>query len=323
MKRKIIVIVVALLVFAGCGYYLTRSSDARLRLSGNVDIRTVNLSFRVAGRLKALQVDEGATVHAGDLLAELDDQPYRNALNDARANLAAAEARMALYHHGSRAEDIEQAKANVDAREAALLNAEQILERQKQLSGTGAAARRALEDAQAQRDQAAAQLVAARQQHQALRKGFRKEEVAEADANAQRANAARDSAQLQLADTVLRSPSAGTILTRAVEPGTMLGAGATVFALSLNAPVWVRAYVNEPELGRVPPGTRVQLRSDSSSRAYEGIVGFVSPNAEFTPKNVETSDLRTALVYRLRIIVHNPDAALRQGMPVTVTLAGQ
>jgi HlyD family secretion protein len=325
MNRKILVLVIALavLVFAGSAYYLTRSGDERLRLSGNVDIRTVNLSFRVAGRLKALHVDEGAKVHAGDLLGELDDQPNRIALNDARANLAALEARRALYHHGSRPEDVEQARANAEARRASLLNAEQILARQTQLIGTGAAARRALDDAQAQRDQAAAQLLAARQQYQELRKGFRKEEVAEADANAEHATAARNSAQLQLADTVLRSPSDGTILTRAVEPGTMLSAGSTVFTLSLDAPVWIRAYVGEPELGRVPPGTRVRVRSDSSSRDYDGIVGFVSANAEFTPKNVETGDLRTALVYRLRIIVQNPDASLRQGMPVTVTLSGQ
>jgi len=103
----------------------------------------------------------------------------------------------------------------------------------------------------------------------------------------------------------------------------MLSAGSTVFTLSLDAPVWVRAYVGETDLGRVPPGTQVHVRSDSSSRSYDGIVGFVSPEAEFTPKNVETRDLRTALVYRLRVVVQNPDAALRQGMPVTVTLAGK
>ncbi|MHB8666347.1 MAG: secretion protein HlyD [Burkholderiales bacterium] len=323
MNRKIIVIALAVLVVAVGAYFLTRGGDQPLRLSGNVDIRSVNLSFRVGGRLKALQVDEGAKVGAGEVLGELDDQPYRIALADARANLAALEARRALYHHGARPEDIAQAKANVDARQAALLNADQTLARQVQLSGTGAAARRALDDAQSQRDQAAAQLLAAKEQYRELRRGFRKEEVAEADANASRAADARDSAALQLADTVLRSPAAGTILTRAVEPGTMLSAGSTVFTLSLDAPVWVRAYVGETDLGRVPPGTQVHVRSDSSSRSYDGIVGFVSPEAEFTPKNVETRDLRTALVYRLRVVVQNPDAALRQGMPVTVTLAGK
>ncbi len=325
MNKKVILAGLAAIVVASAGYawYQGRARSEPLRLSGNVDIRTVNLSFRVAGRLKALHVDEGAQVRAGDLLGELDDQSYRIALKDASANLAAVEARRELYRHGARHEDIEQAKANVDARQAALLNAEQALARQKLLTGTGAAARRVLDDAQAQRDQAAAQWVAARQQSQELIQGFRKEEVAEANANAERAAAVMDNAQLQLADTVLRTPSPGTILTRAVEPGTVLGAGSTVFTLSLNEPVWIRAYVSEPELGQIAPGTKVRIRSDSSARTYDGIVGFVSPNAEFTPKTVETSDLRTALVYRLRVIVQNPDASLRQGMPVTVTLDGR
>ena len=324
MKKKYAIVVAVLLVagLTGFAWFESHNGNAPLRLSGNVDIRTVNLSFRVGGRLKALQVDEGASVKAGALLGELDDQPYRNALNDAKAAQEAAEARLALYRSGARPEDVEQARADVQARQAQLLNAEQNLERQKQLAGTGAAARRALDDAQAQRDQAAAQLEAVRQKHAMLARGFRKEEVAEAKANAERAAALFNSAQLQHADTKLYSPAAGTILTRAVEPGSMVTPGSTVFNLSLDDPVWVRAYVGEPDLGRVAPGTHVTIHTDGGapSHDYEGVVGFVSPNAEFTPKNVETSDLRTALVYRLRIVVQNPDAGLRQGMPVSVAL---
>lgn len=320
-KKRIIVIAVLLVAgLSGFAWFESHNGNQPLRLSGNVDIRTVNLSFRVGGRLKSLQVDEGASVKAGDLLGELDDQPYRNALNDAKAAQEAAEARLALYRSGARPEDVEQARADVQARQAQLLHAEQNLERQKQLAGTGAAARRVLDEAQALRDQAAAQLEAARQKHAELARGFRKEEVAEAKANAERAAALFSNVKLQNADTRLYAPAAGTILTRAVEPGSMLAAGSTVFNLSLNDPVWVRAYVGEPDLGRVAPGTHVSIHTDGGTHDYDGVVGFVSPNAEFTPKNVETSDLRTALVYRLRIVVQNPDAGLRQGMPVTVTM---
>jgi HlyD family secretion protein len=126
---------------------------------------------------------------------------------------------------------------------------------------------------------------------------------------------------LQLADTVLTAPSAGIILTRAVEPGTMLSAGSTVLTLSLTDPVWVRAYVDEPDLGKVAPGTKVSVYTDARKEPYPGTVGFVSPTSEFTPKNVETTDLRTALVYRLRIVIDRPDSQLRQGMPVTVRIA--
>ena len=121
-----------------------------------------------------------------------------------------------------------------------------------------------------------------------------------------------------LADTELLAPSAGTVIARVREPGSMVASQSAVYSLSLDTPVYVRAYVGEPDLGRVAPGMPVRVRSDSSQRVYRGRVGFVSPRAEFTPKTVETADLRTDLVYRLRIVVEDADEALRQGMPVTI-----
>ena len=322
MKRRIILlfIIVAALAAAGWVWHL-RQGRQELVLSGNVDIREVNLAFRVSGRLRQLQVDEGAHVHTGDRLGELDPAPYDIALEDARASHEALQARRTLYHAGNRAEDIAQARANLAAREAALSNAERLLQRQLELAPTGATTDRAVDDARSQRDQAAAQAEATRQQLLAMEKGFRQEEVAEVGANERRARAQIAQAELQRADTVLYAPSDGTIITRAVEPGAMLASGTTVLTLSLDQPVWVRAYAGEADLGKMAPSTRVLVYTDARAEPYEGTVGFVSPTAEFTPKNVETQDLRTALVYRLRIVVQKPDAALRQGMPVTVRLA--
>uniref|UniRef100_UPI0018EBD807 HlyD family efflux transporter periplasmic adaptor subunit n=1 Tax=Aquitalea sp. ASV11 TaxID=2795103 RepID=UPI0018EBD807 len=192
---------------------------------------------------------------------------------------------------------------------------------QQELAGSGAAAVKALDAARSARQQAQAQYQAAQQQYQALSKGYRPQEVAEVDANVKRAEAQLASARLQLADTVLSAPSDGIILTRVLEPGSMLAAGSSVLTLSLRQPVWVRAYVAEPQLGQAQPGRKVWIYRDGRSQPYAAVVGFVSPTAEFTPKNVETADLRTAQVYRLRLIVSQPDAALRQGMPVTVKLA--
>jgi len=136
-----------------------------------------------------------------------------------------------------------------------------------------------------------------------------------------RAEASLANAQLRVEDTVLKSPSDGVVLTRAQEPGAILQAGTTVFTLSLQAPVWVRAYIEEPMLGRIHPGMKVQVYSDSApGKPYAGTIGYISPRAEFTPKSVETSELRTSLVYRLRIVVEKPDEMLRQGMPVTVSV---
>lgn len=312
------IVVLVIIAFAAYFWYQHKQQSNELSLSGNVDIRDVNISFRVAGRLKTLNVDEGAAVKAGDILGQLDDQPYKIALADAQANKAALAAHFKLYKDGYRKEDIKQAKANLDIRLAAQLNAKQLLQRQQKLTGTGAGSQRNLDDAQSNYDQATGQVDAVRQQHLELRSGYRKEEVAEVEANSQRASAQVQNAELQLTDTVLIAPSNGVILTRAVEPGTILPVGGTVFTLSLTNPVWIRAYVAEPNLGNVSPGTKVKVYTDSRAAPYDGEVGFVSPTSEFTPKNVETTDLRTALVYRLRIVVDQPDKQLRQGMPVTV-----
>jgi HlyD family secretion protein len=171
-------------------------------------------------------------------------------------------------------------------------------------------------------DQAAAQVRSSEEQLRLITTGFRKEEIAESDAQLAQARTTLDSARLALRDATLTAPSDGVILTRAVEKGTMVQPGTAAFVISLTNPVWVRAYVSEPQLGRFATGTKVTLHTDSRpDKPYSGVVGFVSPSAEFTPKSVETSDLRTSLVYRLRVIVDNPDSQLRQGMPVTVRLA--
>ncbi len=320
--RRTLAIALLLPLAAGFAWYERGRSPAPIELGGNVDIRDVNLSFRVGGRLASLAVDEGATVAAGDTLGRLDDEPFVNALREAEAALAVATARSTLYHEGYRKEDVEQARARLVASEAVLKNTNQTLARERQLITTGATARRGLDDAQAARDRAAADVEVARQAYTAFSRGYRAEEVAEATAEVARAEARLDGARLQLTDTELVAPAAGVVLTRAVEPGTMLAAGATVLTLSLTEPVWIRAYVSETALGRVPPGTAVRIHTDARpDRPYRGVIGFVSPTAEFTPKHVETAELRTALVYRLRVIVTDPDPALRQGMPVSVRLA--
>jgi HlyD family secretion protein len=192
------------------------------------------------------------------------------------------------------------------------------------LLASGAASQKTVDAARTARDQAAASVKAARAAHSQATEGFRKEDIAAGQARLAAAQAARAQAATALADTVLLAPGTGTIIARVREPGSMVVSQSPVYSLSLDAPVYVRAYVGEPDLGRIAPGMRVRVRSDSSDKTYQGQIGFISPRAEFTPKTVETTDLRTDLVYRLRIVVTNADAALRQGMPVTIEVeAGQ
>lgn len=323
MKKPVVVIllIVILLAALGGGWWWYQSSRQQpLTLYGNVDIRTVNMSFRVGGRLASLTVDEGDSIRAGQTLGELDRAPYENALLQAQANVSTAQAQYDLMMAGYRAEEIAQAAAAVKQAQAAYDYAQNFYQRQLRLRASSAISANDLENARSSRDQAQATLKSAQDKLRQYRAGNRPQEIAQAKASLEQAQAALAQAKLDLHDTVLTAPSDGTLMTRAVEPGTMLNAGGTVLTLSLTHPVWVRAYVDEKNLGQAQPGREVLLYTDSRpDKPYHGKIGFVSPSAEFTPKTVETPDLRTDLVYRLRIVVNDADGALRQGMPVTVS----
>lgn len=323
MKKPVVVIllIVILLAALGGGWWWYQSSRQQpLTLYGNVDIRTVNMSFRVGGRLASLTVDEGDSIRAGQTLGELDRAPYENALLQAQANVSTAQAQYDLMMAGYRSEEIAQAAAAVNQAQAAYDYAQNFYQRQLGLRASSAISANDLENARSSRDQAQATLKSAQDKLRQYRAGNRPQEIAQAKASLEQAQAALAQAKLDLHDTVLTSPSDGTLMTRAVEPGTMLNAGGTVLTLSLTHPVWVRAYVDEKNLGQAQPGQAVLLYTDSRpDKPYHGKIGFVSPSAEFTPKTVETPDLRTDLVYRLRIVVTDADGALRQGMPVTVS----
>lgn len=317
---SVVLLLLAAALYAGWAHYAHR--DTPITLYGNVDIRTVNLAFRVSGRLATLQVDEGDSVTAGRAIAALDTAPHQNALRQADATVASAAAQLALLAEGYRREEVAQVRSQVDQAQAAYAYADTFYQRQQGMWGKGAVAQNALDDARSARQQALATLQAAKQKLSQFESGNRPQEIAAAEAALAQAQAAQAQAILDLSDTTLTAPSDGVILTRAVEAGSMLSAGSSVFTLSLTRPVWIRAYIDEPQLGQAQPGREVLIYTDSRpDRPYHGTVGFVSPSAEFTPKSVETPALRTDLVYRLRIIVNDPDDLLRQGMPVTVRFA--
>ncbi|UMB78521.1 secretion protein HlyD [Dickeya fangzhongdai] len=323
-KKTGLWLVPALIAVTAAGYGLMHyrnQQDAPLTLYGNVDIRSVNLGFRVSGRLTALNVDEGEVVQPGQLLARLDNAPQQNTLRQEKASVASAQAQLALLREGYRSEEIAQVRSQLEQAQAAYDYANSFYQRQLGLWKQHTLAANALEDARSTRNQTQATLQAAREKLSQYERGNRPQEIAAAEASLAQAQAAEAQAQLSLQDTRLYAPSPGVILTRAAEAGSMLSAGSTVFTLSLTQPVWIRAYVNETQLGRAAPGREVLIYTDGRpNRPYHGRIGFVSPSAEFTPKNVETTELRTDLVYRLRIIVSDADDGLRQGMPVTLTL---
>ena len=291
-------------------------------LYGNVDIRDVELAFRQPGRVQSMAVDEGDAVEAGQLLASLDAQPFEEALHAVEAEVAVATAELDKLKSGSRPQEIAQAQAGVSRADSAFRNAEHDFKRQSSLLESGASSQRIVDAARAQRDQAAAALNSAREALSLARSGARDEEIEAGQARlAESQGACRRRPKRRSPTRSLKASSKATVISRIREPGSMVAAGTPVYSLSLRDPLYVRAYVSEPQLGRIAPGTKVRVETDSSKKVYEGQIGFISPTAEFTPKSVETTDLRTDLVYRLRIVVSNADQGLRQGMPVTVRVA--
>ncbi len=317
-------VLAAAVAAGGFWWWTTRTTQSGpLVLQGNVEVRQVNLGFKVAGRLKDLLVDEGDHVKQGQKLASLDKVYFEDSLGQLRAQRDQAAATLAKMEAGNRPEEIAQAEAAVAEREAFAANARTAIERATQLLKTNAGTQKAYDDALAATRQADAQVQSARQALRLMKAGFRKEDIALARAQVAERNATIGIAERQLGDADLYAPNDGVVLSRAREAGAIVNAGEAVFVVSLTTPVWVRTYVSEPDLGRVKPGMTVDLRTDGpNGKSLAGRIGFISSTAEFTPKTVETRELRTALVYRVRIVADDPDGVLRQGMPLTATIVG-
>jgi HlyD family secretion protein len=274
MKRLFIIVLFLVCIAGAVGatyYFFSRAllEEKELFLYGNVDVRQVDIAFRVAGQVEELGYEEGDFVSRGTLLTKLDKTPYNS--------------------------QVKLAAANAEATRVNLKNAEILVNRRQNLIGIGGVSQEDLDDATANRDALAANLVAAEAQLQV--------------------------ALDNLGYTEAFAPTDGTILTRIREPGSVLQPSEPVYTLSVASPVWIRAYVEEPHLGQIYYGMSAEIITDTKGGpTYKGKIGFISPEAEFTPKTVQTTSLRTDLVYRLRIYVDNPDHFLKQGMPVTVRL---
>jgi HlyD family secretion protein len=325
-RRRIVIVLVLVTVIAGAGFYYWRQRAAHdpaaaFSLWGNVDVHQVELAFRVTGRIERLDVDEGQHVEPGTPLAQLDRVPFEQDVAAATAEVAMAQAQFDKVTRGFRTEEIAQAAAAVREREADLTNARVTLERILGLFPQGAVTRQQKDDAEARVRSSEAQLASAREQFTLVTRGSRVEDIKTQEANLAAAKAHLDKAQTALADATLIAPSAGIVAVRAREVGAIVQAGQTIYTVALTNPAWIRAYVPQPRLGRIKPGMPVKIEIDSMpGKQYDGTVGFISPEAEFTPKSVQTEQVRDDLVYRLRIVAKDLDNVFRQGMPVTVQI---
>ncbi len=325
-KRLILVSLVVVAVAAAAGlYYGFRlnegNASGELVLYGNIDIREADLAFNSAGRVESMLAEEGDTVEQGQLLATLDDKRYAAEVAAARAKIDAQQAVLDRLLAGSRPEEIAKARADANAIEASLRDAQAKLKRTERLAKNDFASRQQLDNDRSRVDTLEAQLKASQKALELVILGPRKEDIAEARATVQALQAELALAQEKLGDSKLYATESGTVKTRIVEPGAVVLAQTPIYTIALSDPLWVRTYVSETDLGRIRPGMKGEVVTDSApNEVHEGTVGFISPVAEFTPKSVETPEVRTSLVYRVRLYIKNPGNTLRQGMPVTVRL---
>lgn len=322
---KLRYVIILLLLISGAGLvWLARDVFFKkiprdLALYGNVDIRQVDLAFRVGGRIREVLVEEGDAVKPNQPLARLDTDMLAQNLAASRADLESRRAQLARLESGYRVQEIAQARARVNSALAAAENSAINYRRVADLRSRNAVSQKELDNARAADREAGAELQSARENLAMLASGYREEEVAAQKALVSAAEAEAELARIRLADAELRAPQAGVILTRAREAGAIVAEGQTVYTLTLTKPVWLIAYVSEPDLGKIKPGMKVGVSVDCApGKMFPGVVGFISPTAEFTPKTVETKENRENLVYRIRVRADDPENVMRQGMPVTI-----
>ena len=311
-----VMMVLAALAVAACG---KGKDEGVIAASGHVEATEVRLSAKVAGHVEALGVQEGDKVTAGQEIARIDTTDVRLALATALAERAQADAERRLKVAGSRREDIAEAEAQVQRAEADRRGAQEDLERMETLLRSGSGTEKSRDDARTRRDVAAASLDAARERLGKLKAGSRPEEIDSAAARVAAADAKIEQLKQQIADAVVKSPVDGVVTEKLVEPGELITRGTGLVVVTELARPWLTVYVPEPDLGRVRLGQEAEVATDAGQKR-NGRVTFVSSQAEFTPKNVQTSEERAKLVYKIKIGLENADGLFKPGMPAEARL---
>ena len=316
---------------AGCR---AQAPTDRVRVSGHVEATDVQVSPEVGGRLVDLRVDEGDRVQAGDLIARLDTRDTELAIARVRADRAQADAQVRLLRAGSRAEDVRQASAQYEASvaevasaEADLVSAEADLDRYEALLRSNAGSRKQRDDALARRDVARARLAAVREHARAsqatsarVEAGARPQEIQAAEARLAAVDAQLATLDKQIADASVTAPVSGVVTEKLADRGELLAPRTPLVVITDLDHAWADVFVDEPAVPRLRLGQSATLYTDAGGPGVPGKVTFISPKAEFTPRNVQTAEERSRLVYRVKVTVDNTKGLLKQGMPVEAEL---
>ncbi len=299
--------------------------SGELVLYGNVDIHQVSLAFNASERIDVLRAQEGDRVKSGDVLGELDQRTARVHLAQTEAQIGVQEQALLRLKAGSRPQEIAQARANLAAAEAEAELANLQVARLKAVGGATdgrAVSQQDLDTALSHQKATLAQAQAARDAAELVILGPRKEDIAQSAKQLASARAEQGLIQRQLEESELRAPVDGVVRARLLEVGDIATPQRPVYTLAITQPKWVRAYVPEARLGQLTPGMAATVTTDAEpDRSIAARLGYISSVAEFTPKTVQTEELRTSLVYEVRFMVDDPEDRLRLGTPATVHLA--
>jgi len=324
VPKKIFVIIAIIALAAVAALIVSRRSSAvkgEVKVSGTVEATSVELSFKVGGRLSRRLVDEGMQVAAGQTVAQLEDDELKEERTARGADEKALRAALADLEAGSRREEIGQAEAALLRMKADADKLARDVERAEHLFTREVIPRQELDAARAGRDASAAAVHEAEQRLKLLKAGPRPDAVRQARARVDASAAGRSLAETRLGQATLTAPMSGLVLSKHAEPGEMLAPGAPVVTIARMDEVWLRGYIPEAEVGRVAIGQRARVTADAwPGRVLEGRVSFISSEAEFTPKNVQTEMERVKLVYRIKITLPNPKGELKPGMPVDAVI---
>lgn len=335
--QKFLAALVAVSIVASAAACREKPPADRVRVSGQVEATDVQVAAQVGGRLVELRVDEGDRVKTGDLVARLDTADAELALARATANLGQAEAQLRLLVAGARVEDIRQAEAQVAASETdvhvadvEVAAARADVERFEMLLNSNSGSRKQFDDAVTRRDVASARAQGARDRVRAaretvtrLRAGSRREDVEAARARVTAAHAEIATWQKAIADATVTAPITGTVSEKLAEPGELLQPRGPLVVVTNLDNVWANVYVDEPVVPRLRLGQPATLFTDAGGPGIAGTVSYISSKAEFTPRNVQTAEDRSKLVYRVKVSVDNANGVLKAGMPVEAEIPFQ
>jgi HlyD family secretion protein len=326
MKKKgivlvLIVIALGITIFA-IGRLKKSTDDGTMVLSGNVEVTETNVGFKIPGRVVQRFVTEGDKVKAGDLIAKLDNAELASLVAQNRASLREAATRLAELTAGSRAQEIQQARANVNAQEAELEKVRKDYERAETLYKNGAISASQYDAARSAFDSRKALAKSVYEALSLVTEGPRKEDITIAKYRVDQATAALAASEQRLKDTEVYAPAKGIVLRKNVEPGETIASGTPVVTLGDLESPWVKVYVKEDRLGLVKLGQKAKVTVDSyKGKSYEGTVTYISSEAEFTPKTVQTPEERVKLVFGVKVSVKNDQGELKPSMPADVSIS--